>query len=432
MAYELYHVLELSPQASPEEIKRSYYRLVRKYSPEKDPERFKSIREAYETLSDPKGRDNYDALQKHGEQVSKLFDEAEAKMSDGEWSKAILLLKQIILLFPGGEAARNRLGICYIRAKEWDNAIKVYRKLTKDNPETPLYWFNYGYAYKEYAESLEDDDLNKSLLYNQAREQFKQAIDLEPYNSEPYLEISRTYTDEEDYSKALSWAERAIGADGKTDLQDFETLFYICIIHLRSREYAKIQTSAQRIISLIPDGDEDISKYVASRFADIGFEVGKAGYDSTNIELLRAGASFLNAAIKFDPNNQQLKEAQELIEGIYQAYDLVENLQEDSQISTGFYRLAIFNLASALSHEIEDRKQVFDNILTEIFSVSFHNVLSSVRRIKYYYYPIYKMDIQLYDQIESVAKEQVQAQSNQAAKKPNGVLEGLLNFFGLG
>lgn len=146
MAYELYHVLELSPQASPEEIKRSYYRLVRKYSPEKDPERFKSIREAYETLSDPKGRDNYDALQKHGEQVSKLFDEAEAKMSDGEWSKAILLLKQIILLFPGGEAARNRLRICYIRAKEWDNAIKVYRKLTKDNPETPLYWFNYGYT----------------------------------------------------------------------------------------------------------------------------------------------------------------------------------------------------------------------------------------------------------------------------------------------
>ena len=30
MANEFYQVLELSPQATPEEIKRSYFRLVRK------------------------------------------------------------------------------------------------------------------------------------------------------------------------------------------------------------------------------------------------------------------------------------------------------------------------------------------------------------------------------------------------------------------
>ncbi|PLZ90693.1 hypothetical protein CEN44_10290 [Fischerella muscicola CCMEE 5323] len=47
MANEFYQLLELSPQATPSEIKRNYCRLVRKYSPEKDPERFKLIREAY-------------------------------------------------------------------------------------------------------------------------------------------------------------------------------------------------------------------------------------------------------------------------------------------------------------------------------------------------------------------------------------------------
>ena len=74
MAYELYQTLDISPQALAEEIKRAYYRLVRKHSPEKDPERFKQIREAYETLSDPKAKQNYDSLQEYGDQIQDLLD----------------------------------------------------------------------------------------------------------------------------------------------------------------------------------------------------------------------------------------------------------------------------------------------------------------------------------------------------------------------
>ncbi|MHC5829990.1 MAG: J domain-containing protein, partial [Nostoc sp.] len=69
MAYELYQTLNIPTQSSTEEIRRSYYRLVRKHSPEKDPERFKLIREAYETLSDSKAKQNYDSLQQHGGEI---------------------------------------------------------------------------------------------------------------------------------------------------------------------------------------------------------------------------------------------------------------------------------------------------------------------------------------------------------------------------
>ena len=43
--------------------------MVRKYPPEKDPERFQQIRRAYETLSDEKARREYDALQEHGDEL---------------------------------------------------------------------------------------------------------------------------------------------------------------------------------------------------------------------------------------------------------------------------------------------------------------------------------------------------------------------------
>jgi curved DNA-binding protein CbpA len=45
-----YQILNVSPDASIEEIKKAYFRLVRKYPPETEPEKFKTIRQAYEQL----------------------------------------------------------------------------------------------------------------------------------------------------------------------------------------------------------------------------------------------------------------------------------------------------------------------------------------------------------------------------------------------
>jgi DnaJ-class molecular chaperone len=56
---DLYKVLEVSKEASQEEIRRSYRRLARKYHPDANPgdrkteERFKEIQQAYEVLSKP-------------------------------------------------------------------------------------------------------------------------------------------------------------------------------------------------------------------------------------------------------------------------------------------------------------------------------------------------------------------------------------------
>jgi molecular chaperone DnaJ len=63
---DLYGVLGLSPDASPEEIKRAFRALARQYHPDANPApdaeaRFKEINAAYEVLSDPVKRQRYDA-----------------------------------------------------------------------------------------------------------------------------------------------------------------------------------------------------------------------------------------------------------------------------------------------------------------------------------------------------------------------------------
>lgn len=406
MAYELYQTLNIPTQASTEEIRRSYYRLVRKHPPEKDPEKFKLIREAYETLSDSKAKQNYDSLQQHGGEIILFLSQAEDKIAEENWTEAIRLLKHILLLLPTADSIRNRLGLCYIHNQQWNAAIKTYHSLTQSNPDVALYWSNYGYAYKETAESLSESDTRRSELYQKARSCFQKSIYLESFNSQHFIAIAQTFLAEENYSKALDWAEKAIGADGKIDFQDFDALFLICIIHLRNNQLNQVTSTAERIIFCLPE-DEDVHNYVTAKFAVIGWELVKVGAKLINPDILKAALTFMEAAKRFSPGNAEITKIHKDISEVVSAFNQYDLLKDDYQIIHGFKRLAAFNILNMLGTEYseDERQRNAQSIFEEISNSTNSEVIASAQRIKAKYPAIYSLNAELFAHIEKMAND---------------------------
>ena len=73
---DYYEILGVKRDAKPEEIKKAYRRLARKYHPDVNPgdkaaeERFKLMSEAHDVLSDPKKRSVYDRFGQYSENLA--------------------------------------------------------------------------------------------------------------------------------------------------------------------------------------------------------------------------------------------------------------------------------------------------------------------------------------------------------------------------
>lgn len=81
---DYYEVLQLSPRASAETVDRVYRLLLKRYHPDNlasgDLDRFTSVREAYDVLSDPERRTSYDLKYDEVQGMQwKIFDQESAK-----------------------------------------------------------------------------------------------------------------------------------------------------------------------------------------------------------------------------------------------------------------------------------------------------------------------------------------------------------------
>lgn len=144
-----YRVLGVSRGAGQNEIKKAYFKLIRQYSPEKNPEQFREIREAYECLKNvqeevgpsfPQPKDSW--AQQYLEQIKKYE-------KIGNFSMLRDLCQEAQRFFSEEIQFEYLLAVAQRKAGNTGKAIKTCENLIQKDSENKWYWRELAFSYIE-------------------------------------------------------------------------------------------------------------------------------------------------------------------------------------------------------------------------------------------------------------------------------------------
>jgi len=153
-----YEILGLQEGADEKEIKRAYFKLVRQFTPEKDPERFQEIREAYENLKKGKGREKLILKIPEDAFARKMFEQIETLYRQQNYQRAMETAEEAISHYGECEGFLYYLALLQRKNYYTGKAVKNLEKLVKLSPENVVFakelaiaYLDRGFGKKAYA-----------------------------------------------------------------------------------------------------------------------------------------------------------------------------------------------------------------------------------------------------------------------------------------
>lgn len=181
-ALDLYSILEVKPDASADEIRRSYFRLAMRYHPDthdgSDKEavdRFIAVQHAYKVLTDAAQRDAYDSGRRRGKPAAeaRLAAETSERPRPGPRST------------PEQERdARRAFQHAQELLEQGDvtKALGIMKAVIKAVPDSPAYQSLFGYALAMGGDRL-----------HAARDLCRRAVEAEPFNADFHAQLGYVY-----------------------------------------------------------------------------------------------------------------------------------------------------------------------------------------------------------------------------------------------
>lgn len=385
-----YEVLDISEDASQKEIKRAFYKLLEKYPPEQKPNEYQRLREAYDVLSNPVSRKEYDSMADYGEEIEQLEQQAEDILhsKDPDYDAAIRILKKAIVLGPEIGTLRNMLGECFLQKEQHNKAAKQFEKALDIDPENERYQLNRGIALHRLDRLSEAEKiLRKAWSQNED--------DYAPPRALAQVLFSDGRTDE-----ALSVLDDAIYADDQVDFQDFFCIYDKLQLLLVQGEQDKLEDHLN-VVDRIAEREED------RHFA--GFMLARLAEELYQAKVFRLADKFASTAKTLNPDSQLIEELAGSASDLKKVEESVKEILE-AEWPHGLVKNLIGNIYGAyvgFEDEQGQGEQQFQEIMSALDKMiqtepDCWEIQDTLETIRDSYPEVYNMNPDLFDNILSI------------------------------
>ena len=255
-----YEILNISKNASQEEIRNGYKKMLRKYPPEKEQEKYKEIREAYDTLKDEKSRKNYDAYFYHEKDIKSLEDKYTEYMEAKNYNEAEKVLKKIRIISPEIAHIKDKLGEVYFFKENYDKSFQIYRELKQKYPNNIDYFIKLGRIFIE------------KKAFSMARIYFIKAYNFDNSNPNAVSGIVYSYLRENNVDEAIRFLDREIRKDNKLDFEDFFALSKLLECYIMKNDTPNLKNTLEKIKKIAPE-DEESKGFISWKLAKFAAEL---------------------------------------------------------------------------------------------------------------------------------------------------------------
>lgn len=276
-----YQVLGIDRTADARAVKKAYFALVRKFTPEKNPDEFQRIRAAYEVLSDPVQRERYDAAEKgfgeYDETVATRLRAIEEATRTSDDAMVHDMLRALLRDHPNVTVARENLALSLLRTGDAAGAYAELEHLVEAAPENARYAFHRGIAL---ARLDRKGDAERSL---------ERAILLDPAFVPARVALSDLLIDERKVDEGIRVLDEALPTLDRTTPNYFVVAMRkVDALYIRDRA-GQAQKMVTELLAEV-GSDPDQRKYVSSQLAAVAAKLfARKEPDLANALLERCG-----------------------------------------------------------------------------------------------------------------------------------------------
>ncbi|WP_078543753.1 J domain-containing protein [Litchfieldia alkalitelluris] len=373
MESSYYDLLELPQDASLAEVRKAYITKIRQYPNESYPEKFKLIRKAYDVLSNPNTRREYDTMSIYGEEIMKLQAAAQEAVDSRMYEEAVSSYKKILMIEPALLTVRNEYALALISNEEYDKAIRQLEKLVNQDKENAVYVYHLGFAYEKMGNN------QKAIYY------YTQSINLDPSNVYVTYALCDIYISLKDYDNARKLINEALAKNSNEGFQQFYYLFRHLQIDIYAKDAFFIRKTLKTIDLLLVEHPDQTS-FVANEYGKFASEL----FDYKQFEW----AIFLTEkGVELDSSNTTLVELHTATKENKELFGEFYRLEKDEKI-VGPLRYSLFLYLFSNEYSEDEFQERLDEMYKNVeLSASYDSVetISSVKRISIKYPHLYEI-----------------------------------------